>query len=148
MYIRAFAQLASGILQKYGMALTDGVPSSDKLLPVAPVIKPRKSKLKGLLSPAVHSSKPKDDSRDEERMAYGSRFNYEELYVRLNNLNTARKKFVDLMSEMRTKWEEIKTTVFQGSIKHLIDVDFDSIITGTNGFLFNMIKDLASFIGK
>lgn len=86
------------------------------------------------------------DKQDEARFLVGSRFEYEELNVRLNNLNVARRKFVDLLREVRSQYEEMKEVVFKGA-KLQFEIEFDNLVSGTNTFMFTFVKDMCAFIG-
>lgn len=143
-YYRAFAQLVSGMVQRYTMSVVEGIPKPAQLIPSPPPIIPKKGrKRRNSVISAQQTSKIMSD--EQHRLYLGQKFQYEELYVRLNNLNTARKKFNQMMVDIQQQWEFMRDNIFKTDT--IASPDFESLTHGTNTFILNSIKDLANYIG-
>lgn len=78
-YYRAFAQLVSGMVQRYTMSVMEGIPEPAQLIPNPPPIIPKKGrKRRNSVFSAQQTSKIMSD--EQHRLYLGQKFQYEYVY--------------------------------------------------------------------
>jgi hypothetical protein len=123
-FYRGYAQCVSGIVQRYCDSIVKDLPSPQNLIPPTPKIPKPKNRLERVL--ANPSKKKKKDlvslMEEERRIKLGNRFGYEELFVRLNNLSFARKKFIILLEDIEAEWRKLRSLfLFENNNKSQIN---------------------------
>jgi hypothetical protein len=106
-FLRAYAQCMSGMVQKYGHMIMDGIPDANELIP-PPIVREVKSGPN--LTKLLKKKEPQHAKViDVKRVQIGKKFGYLELFTRLHNLVAAKKRFTEQMTDLKKSWNRIRS---------------------------------------